>query len=135
MGRKKPRQRSMFVPPSATRAPSHRFYEKLDELLNEAGFDDLVEQQCEPFFEPDRSKGRHSIPPGVYFRMLMIGYFEGIESERGICWRCEDSLSLRAFPRPRHRGSRARSLDAVSDTDSVRRRGLPRSLQVRTADG
>ena len=97
MGRKKPRQRSMFVPQSATRAPGHRFYEKLNELLNGSGFDDFVEQQCAPFFDPDPSKGRHSIPPGVYFRMLMIGYFEGIESERGICWRCEDSLSLREF--------------------------------------
>ena len=97
MGRKKPRQRSMFVSESAARAPGHRFYEKLNELLQQAGFDRFVEKLCEPFFDPDRSKGRHSIPPGIYFRMLMVGYFEGIESERGICWRCEDSLSLREF--------------------------------------
>lgn len=87
----------MFVPHTATRAPGHRFYEKLNELLRKAGFDAFVERLCEPFYDPDRSKGRHSIPPSVYFRMLLIGYFEGIESERGICWRCEDSLSLREF--------------------------------------
>lgn len=97
MGRKKRRQRSLFVSESAARAPGHRFYEKLSELLREAEFDGFVEGLCEPFFDPDRSKGRESVPPGVYFRMLMVGYFEGIESERGICWRCEDSLSLREF--------------------------------------
>ena len=98
MGRKKKsRQPSMFVPHTATRAPGHRFYEKLNELLAEAKFDQFAEDLCERFFDPDRSKGRHSVPPGVYFRMLLVGYFEGIESERGICWRCEDSLSLREF--------------------------------------
>ena len=97
MGRKLSRQPTMFVPHTATRAPGHRFYEKLNELLNGADFDQVAERLCEPFYDPDRTKGRQSIPPGVYFRMLLIGYFEGIESERGICWRCEDSLSLRSF--------------------------------------
>ena len=87
----------MFVPNTASRSPGHRFYEKLNELLEEARFDASVERLCEPFYDSDRSKGRQSIPPGIYFRMLLIGYFEGIESERGICWRCEDSLSLRDF--------------------------------------
>lgn len=97
MGRRKARQPSMFVPNTASRSPGHRFYEKLNELLAKAKFDAAVESLCEPFYDSDRSKGRQSIPPGVYFRMLVIGYFEGIESERGICWRCEDSLSLRDF--------------------------------------
>lgn len=78
-------------------APRHRFYEKLNELLDGAGFDAFVEELCAPFFAADGKAGRVSTRPGVYFRMLFIGYFEGIESERGICWRVEDSLSLRAF--------------------------------------
>jgi transposase len=79
------------------RSPGHRFYEKLNELLSEAGFDRRVEQVCAPYFEADDKAGRPSIAPGVYFRMLFVGYFEGIESERGLEWRCSDSLSLRTF--------------------------------------
>lgn len=78
-------------------APRHRFYEKLNELLDGAGFDAFVEELCAPFFAEDGKAGRISTRPGTYFRMLFIGYFEGIESERGICWRVEDSLSLRSF--------------------------------------
>ena len=97
MGRKKPKQSELFVPHTATQAPGHRFYEKLNELLSSGHFDTFVEDLCAPYYDPDAQKGRVSIPPGTYFRMLLIGYFEGLESERGICWRCEDSLSLRAF--------------------------------------
>lgn len=75
----------------------HRFYEKLNELLGEAEFDRRVEELCAPYFEADSKAGRPSIAPGVYFRMLFVGYFEGVESERGLEWRCSDSLSLRAF--------------------------------------
>ena len=88
----------MFVAKSAAlRGPRHRFYEALGKLLREAGFDREVEGLCSAYYDKDGTLGRRSVPPGVYFRMLMIGYFEGIESERGICWRCEDSLSLRSF--------------------------------------
>ncbi len=99
MGRRhKQKQRSLFVPNTgATQGPRHRFYEALESLLRQAEFDQQVEELCEPFYDPDRTKGRHSVPPGVYFRMLLIGFFEGIESERGICWRCADSLSLKTF--------------------------------------
>lgn len=99
MGRRKQkkRQRSLFVCHTAPQAPRHRFYEALEALLRKANFDEEVEALCEPHYDPDQTKGRQSIPPGVYFRMLLIGYFEGIESERGICWRCEDSLSLKSF--------------------------------------
>jgi len=83
--------------PQLARAPGHKFYEKLNELLKEAEFDRRVETLCAPYFEADNKPGRPSIAPGVYFRMLFIGYFEGIESERGLEWRCADSLSLRAF--------------------------------------
>ena len=77
------------------RAPGHVFYRKLNGLLAEAGFDRWVEALCEPYY--CRGRGRPSIPPGVYFRMLLVGYFEGIGSQRGIAWRCSDSLSLREF--------------------------------------
>jgi transposase len=72
----------------------HVFYEKLNGLLAEAGFDVWVEELCAPFYA---KAGRPGIPPGVYFRMLMVGYFEGINSQRGMAWRCSDSLSLRKF--------------------------------------
>ena len=75
--------------------PSHPFYDHLEGVLREAGFDAYVERQCSSYYA--QKQGRPSIPPGVYFRMLLIGYFERIDSERGICWRCSDSLSLRSF--------------------------------------
>jgi len=77
------------------KAPGHVFYRKLNALLREAGFDPWVENLCRPYYA--ESQGRPGIPPGTYFRMLLIGYFEGIGSQRGIAWRCSDSLSLRDF--------------------------------------
>lgn len=97
MGRRKPEmQGQMFV--AVADLPStagHPFYEKLNEALRALEFDRRVEAQCRRFYRED--VGRNSIPPGVYFRMLLIGYFEGIDSERGIAWRVADSLSLRRF--------------------------------------
>ena len=72
------------------RSPGHVFYRKLNQLLAEGGFDGWIEALCEPHY--CRGRGRPSIPPGVYFRMLLVGYFEGIGSQRGIAWRCSDSL-------------------------------------------
>lgn len=98
MGRRKAKQASMWVSHSEIpRAPGHRFYEKLNALLREAGFDRAVEELCAAYFDVDSKPGRRSTPPGVYFRMHLIGYFEGIESERGLEWRCADSMSLREF--------------------------------------
>src|SRR5215207_11336144 len=98
MGKRKPRQESLFVPTDQlAQAPGHPFYQKLNALLAEAGFDRWVEQRCREYYEQDEPRGRKSIPPGVYFRMLLVGYFEGIDSQRGIAWRCADSLSLRQF--------------------------------------
>lgn len=77
------------------RSPGHVFYQKLNSLLAEAGFDLWVEKLCEPYYAQE--VGRPGIPPGTYFRMLLVGYFEGIGSQRGIAWRCCDSLSLRDF--------------------------------------
>lgn len=98
MGRRKSQQTPMWLAGSAlARSPGHKFYEKLNELLKEAEFDRRVEALCAAYFEADDKPGRPSIVPGVYFRMLFVGYFEGIESERGLEWRCADSLSLRSF--------------------------------------
>jgi transposase len=72
----------------------HVFYDKLNQLLAETDFDRYVEDLCTPYY---RDGGRPAIPPGVYFRMLFVGYFEGLDSQRGIAWRCADSLALRAF--------------------------------------
>ena len=80
------------------RSPGHAFYDKLQEVLIAAGFDRFVETQCAVEYAP--RLGRPSLPPGRYFRMLLIGYFEGIDSERGLEWRartaclCEISCAL-----------------------------------------
>jgi transposase len=98
MGRREDGQTPMWLAgPELARSPGHRFYEKLNDLLKEADFDRRVEQICARYFEADNKPGRPSIAPGVYFRMQFVGYFEGIESERGLEWRCADSLSLRTF--------------------------------------
>ena len=75
------------------RLPGHVFYDRLQAILIAAGFDGFVEALCANHYSVVR--GRPSLPPGRYFRMLLIGYFEGIDSERGLEWRCADSLSLR----------------------------------------
>ena len=78
-------------------SPGHAFYDRLQAILVEAGFDGFAETQCGPHY--GGKQGRPSLPPGRYFRMHLVGYFEGIDSERGLEWRCADSLSLREFLR------------------------------------
>ena len=97
LGRRKPEQQSEFWVPSADlpQSPGHPFYEQLNQVLATAGFDRFCEECCRPFYAA--KLGRPSVPPGVYFRMLLVGYFEKLPSERQIAWRCADSLSLRAF--------------------------------------
>ena len=73
----------------------HAFYDHLQRILRRGRFDEFAQDLCAPFYA--KIMGRPSIPPGRYFRMLLVGYFEGLDSERGICWRCADSLSLREF--------------------------------------
>jgi transposase len=73
----------------------HPFYVGVNRILAESEFDRYVESACQKFYAD--KMGRPSVAPGVYFRMLLIGYFEGLDSERGIAWRCADSLSLREF--------------------------------------
>jgi len=77
------------------KSPGHPFYERLSRLLDEEGFDAFVERECARFYAP--TMGRPSLAPGVYFRLLLIGYFEGIDAERGVAWRVADSLTLREF--------------------------------------
>jgi len=94
--RKRDRQPQMWV--AVTDLPtavSHPFYRRLNQLLREHGFDDFTEAQCASFYA--ETMGRPGLPPGIYFRLLLIGYFEGIDSERGIAWRAADSLALRDF--------------------------------------
>jgi transposase len=94
--RESEQQQDLFVMhDKLPRSPGHVFCDKLNALLREGGFDRNVEALCEPYYA--EGKGRPSVPPGVYFRMLLVGYFEGINSQRGIAWRCSDSLSLRKF--------------------------------------
>src|SRR5580692_1661794 len=76
-------------------APGHPFYKRLNELLEGAGFDEFVEGLCARFYHA--RLGRPSLRPGIYFRALLVGYFEGIDGERGIAWRVADSLALRRF--------------------------------------
>jgi transposase len=76
-------------------SPGHVFYDKLNQLLADAAFDSWVESLCQTHYTD--GSGRTSLPPGTYFRMLFVGYFEDLGSQRAIAWRCSDSLSLRAF--------------------------------------
>src|SRR5262245_8632800 len=97
MGRKRERQWDLWIATDELpRSRGHIFYDWVNKILNGAGFDALAEAECLRFYKSE-TMGRPSMAPGVYFRMLLIGYFEGIDSERGIAWRCADSLSLKSF--------------------------------------
>src|SRR3954464_9913665 len=98
MGKRTSRQESLFIT-TVRLVPSagHPFYQTLNALLAEADFDRWIERRCVTYYERGEKRGQPSVPPGVYFRMLLVGYFEGIDSHRGIAWRCADSLSLRQF--------------------------------------
>jgi transposase len=98
MGKRRQRQEALFIMADGLpKSAGHPFYQRLNSLLAEADFDRWIEKRCQRYYEQDDKRGQPSIPPGVYFRMLLVGYFEGIDSQRGIAWRCADSLSLRQF--------------------------------------
>ena len=98
MGKRKQRQEALFITTdSLPKSAGHPFYQQLNQLLAEAEFDLWIERRCRQFYAQKEKRGQPSIPPGRYFRMLLVGYFEDIDSQRGIAWRCADSLSLRAF--------------------------------------
>ncbi len=97
MGKRKRDEQSLFWI-AATALPQsggHPFYQQVNKILDAEGFDEFVEACCRGFYADQ--KGRPSLPPAVYFRLLLIGYFEGLDSERGIAWRVADSLALRRF--------------------------------------
>ena len=98
MGKKRTRDRQTPLWVATTDLPKsagHPFYERLNRVLDDAGFDVFVEGQCAPFYAA--TQGRPSLAPGRYFRLLLLGYFEGLDSERAIAWRAADSLSIRTF--------------------------------------
>ena len=96
LGRRKREQQELWVATTDLPAgPGHPFYRKLNGLLDEFDFDAFVEKLCRRYYAD--AIGRPSIAPGVYFRMMFIGYFEGLDSQRGIAWRCADSRSLSSF--------------------------------------
>ena len=97
LGRQKDRQSDLLLSwDELPRSAGHPFYDQLQDVLQTADFDQFVEDLCKPYYSSS-ARGRSSLPPGRYFRMLLVGYFEGLDSERGIEWRCADSLSLREF--------------------------------------
>jgi transposase len=94
--RRRPTQASMWVArQDLPRSAAHPFYTRLNQIIDEADFDEFVELLCQRFYADD--VGRPSLPPSRYFRLLLLGYFEGLDSERGIAWRAADSLSIRNF--------------------------------------
>src|SRR5665647_1257637 len=94
--KKRERQEDLWVVSSEiVGTPAHAFYDRLNEILDQHHFDRNVEHLCRRYYKGPL--GRPSITPGVYFRTLLLGYFEGIDSERGIAWRLADSLSMRRF--------------------------------------
>jgi len=94
--RKREKQQTIWIDAAAVaKRGGHPFYERLNELLGKREFDHFAEDTCPSFYS---QTGRPGLVPGVYFRLLLIGYFEGIDSERGIAWRAGDSLAIREFP-------------------------------------
>src|SRR5207247_1656831 len=144
MGKRRREQAPMWVAATDLPAsPGHPFYTKLNAILDDAGFDRFAEEECRQFYAP--MMGRPSLPPGRYFRLLLVGYFEGLDSERGIAWRAADSLAVRSFvglgldvAAPDHSTiSRTRRLSAVGTHRAVfswvqERLGAAGLLQGRT---
>ena len=96
MGKRKSVEQPLFLTCNdLPHSEGHPFYVVVNRVLAESEFDRYVESACQKFYA--QTMGRPSVAPGMYFRMLLIGYFEGLDSERGIAWRCADSLSLRQF--------------------------------------
>lgn len=95
LGKRRVQQTGLFVPVTElSQSPTHPFDAELNAVLAEADFDAFTETLCAPHY---KEGGRPAIPPGTYFRMLFVGYFEGLDSQRGIAWRCADSRSLGGF--------------------------------------
>ena len=118
LGKRKNEQQSVWIATTdLPKSPGHPFYKKLNKLLAKAGFDEWLEKLCAPYYAA--KMGRGSIPPGVYFRMILVGYFEGISSQRGIAWRCSDSRSLSEFLGVPVEERDARSFQLVANSRAV----------------
>ena len=118
MGREGDRQGDLIVTwAEMPRSPGHVFYDRLQEVLIAGGFDPFVERACQPYYAP--KMGAPSVPPGRYFRMHMVGYFEGIASERGIAWRCFGFAFAAGFSAAGEPGEGSRSLVVVEDAGSA----------------
>ena len=129
LGRQGDRQGDLVVTwPEMPRSPGHVFYDRLQRVLIAADFDAFAETTCKPYYAA--KMGAPSVPPGRYFRMHMVGYFEGIATERGIEWRCSDLMSLRDFLRLERPGG-------CRTTPGCRRRahGFPPSFTRRCSAG
>src|SRR3954447_24656136 len=97
LGKRKPVQRPLFLVTADLNVRAHPFYEAVNRVLDAHRFDAFAEGLCAAFYDDGAKGGRPGLAPGIYFRCLLVGYFEGIDAERGIDWRCNDSLSLKAF--------------------------------------
>ncbi len=94
--RRRQRQEPLWISHNElAKGPAHPFYQRVNELLEAERFDEFAEQECAKFYA--ENTGRPSLTPGIYFRLLLVGYFEGFDGERGIAWRAADSLGLRKF--------------------------------------
>src|SRR3981189_2055999 len=94
--RRRQRQERLWISHNElAKGPGHPFYARVNELLESKQFDEFAEKECARFYA--ENNGRPSLTPGIYFRLLLVGYFEGIDSERGIAWRAADSMGLRKF--------------------------------------
>ena len=94
--RRRRRQERLWISHNElAKGPAHPFYKQVNELLETEQFDEFAEKECTKFYA--ENNGRPSLTPGMYFRLLLVGYFEGIDSERGIAWRAADSIGLRKF--------------------------------------
>jgi len=144
MGRRKDREKQQDLWVAASEivtTPGHVFYERLNAVLNAEKFDQRVENMCRKYYKS--SSGRPSITPGTYFRLLLVGYFESLDSERGIAWRAADSLSVRKFlgydlsePTPDHSTvSRTRRLYSLETHRAVMRWVLGILRKHRLANG
>lgn len=129
LGKRNPAQQPLFVCTADLNVRVHPFYDAVNKVLDAHHFDPFVESLCARFYDAGERGGRPGLAPGVYFRCLLVGYFEGIDSERGIDWRCNDSLSLKGFlgvpldkPAPDHSTiSRTRRLvDLEAHADAFR---------------
>src|SRR5829696_5666486 len=97
LGKRKAVQQPLFVTVADLNVRPHPFYDAVNKVLGAHHFDSFLEELCAGFYDDGARGGRPGLAPGIYFRCLLVGYFEGIDSERGIDWRCNDSLSLKLF--------------------------------------